>query len=288
MGTRVASLDPSLDPETKRVIALLDFGDPRALQMSNGVDFGATGFLQNTTHWPRTTVSLDPHAANIQILVEWFIDGFYRKSDPSSHVRVIVGTNNHGPNVTLQHGAAWGRMVNDIAAWVQANGIAGRVDVAGGYDVEINWSTPAIARAWVDGYNATAQWALYDFGDAQGCPPCDNGWTMHDLWYVAWGAPFDRPLPEIYNRSGKTARNWAALNQFSQGEPGGVPPYDALLSQSQACAQDPAPCSHDGTDNTPQEAWTLYTSYAEGDGIFQVPPPGSVDIKNCFQAGCAP
>lgn len=77
--------------------------------------------------------------------------------------------------------------------------------------MEVGWNTASSTRNWVDGYNSTANYRLYDYGDdAGGVNPGVDGWTADD-GYVAYGAPRDWPVPEIYNTQCATL-GWGLIN----------------------------------------------------------------------------
>ncbi|CAN5552268.1 hypothetical protein BH20CHL6_BH20CHL6_07270 [soil metagenome] len=201
--------------------------------------------------------------------VQQYARGFYLCSGANydSHVKVVVGTSTYGIGRNLgsleaaRHGAAWAGMVNSINAWLRDRGYRSQAGVVGGNDIEVSWSTPGMARAWVDGYDAAASWPYYNFGDAAGCPtsgttgsprPCGGQWTQEDVWYVAYGVPSAYAVPEIYRNDGALARQWQQISLYGYLRTGWRVVYRGSLTQYGACQQrscDPS------LDNTPRQGW---------------------------------
>ena len=111
-----------------------------------------------------------------------------------------------------QHGKAWAQMVGTLNDWVQAQGYASRVSVAGATDIELAWNSARITHAWVDGFDDYDQgkYVYYNFGTCEGCdiginlsvPPDPNkdmtgDWTHAKVHYSAWGVAPAWPIPEI-------------------------------------------------------------------------------------------
>jgi hypothetical protein len=200
-------------------------------------------------------------------------------------MRIIVGTSNYGSDVTQDHGRAWGRMVNDIAAKVVEKGYSRQVDVAGGSDMELAWNTPQATRSWVEGYAETSTRYLYNFGDAQACPQssttsvaraCDHGWTQEDVYFISWFAGPTLSLPQIYNTRGAQARQWQQLSLFAYLKSEGSAMFIAgALTQYQACQQ--RGC--EGTDNTAEAGWTSLRDVLNDDPRTAQMLPWSTDIK---------
>jgi len=88
------------------------------------------------------------------------------------------------------------------------------VQVWGGSDIEVEYSTQANSINWVNGYSGR----YVDFGDAQGCPSCINGWTDYGVWFVSWGAPPAYPFPEIYYSH--QVNEWTNIAQYSVNSQG--------------------------------------------------------------------
>ena len=234
-------------------VVILDFGAPRY----NGTEYGTTLFSRP----PRFTASI----AGIETSVKAFLDG-YHSCAGNGMVTVAVGTSNDGRQVTAAHGLAWGEMIVRLNAYISGP-LGDRLSVVGASDIELLFSPPAIARAWVDGYrSASPDIGFFNYGDAANCPPrraCLGGWTQGDIFYVSWGNPpggdgRSFPIPEIYynpppsDAGPVNALQWVNIaTLYSSSSPMKIP---AALTQWQACIDRPSrpPCS---PTNTPVQAW---------------------------------
>ncbi len=148
MGASLARAQLAGGTAQDQVVAL-PFGDATiGVDRTGQPQYGATGFSRTT---PLSFI-------DIATLVESYAFGYYGalSENTTLHVRIVVGTNNHGKNVTSTHGAAWGRMVNAIASTVVAAGLSSQVDIAGGFDAEVGYNDPVTTRAWIDGYSSLA------------------------------------------------------------------------------------------------------------------------------------
>ncbi len=156
---------------------------------------------------------------------EFFISNWYQASNSCPRLTLGLGTNNSylcenspAPCDPAQAGAAWAASVDRLAAWVAAAGMQWQVNVVAADDIEGDgyppWSCATTTRAFVDGYASGSQThtRLYDFGDPFTSSNC---FTLQDLYYVAWGAPLDYSLPEVY--SGCFLGHWTDGSACSPG-----------------------------------------------------------------------
>src|SRR5207244_6216601 len=74
------------------------------------------------------------------------------QANQNMHVRIVIATNNSASTVTFNQGQEWAKMVNDAASRIRTRGYAGRIDIAGGNDMEPDFNDPQSTRDWVDGY----------------------------------------------------------------------------------------------------------------------------------------
>ena len=167
------------------------------------------------------------------------------------------------------HGKAWANMVNAVNHWIKVQGYFSRVDAVGANDMEISWNTPENTRGWVDGYDSSNLYALYNYGDAAGCPTrsypnwtCNPPWTREDVWYVSFGVGAAYPLPLIYSRDGANAQQWALLSLYSYTQHGARMDIKGSFTQYQACQQFPDGCGT-GLNNTPSQGWTQLKNRAK-------------------------
>jgi len=169
-------------PGAQDGLVILDFGKPT----NNNGELGVSGMYVNGHVNMPTIVELVKEVAD-----------FYRScsaADPSSHLRIGIGTSNYGSNVTYAHGAAWANVVNQVNNWLISKGYFARVDAYGASDLELSWNTPSVTINWVNGYDSANLYPLINFGAAEGCPTrldptlnCSNGWTSEQRWYISYG-----------------------------------------------------------------------------------------------------
>jgi hypothetical protein len=171
---------------------------------------------------------------------------------------VAVSTSNSG-GVTVENGYSggvrWAQLVADAAV-----GADPRVVMSAGVDLEPGWGPPGQARAWVDGYVATSQQRLWNFGSADGCPQtylskltCNNGWTVDDvIWVSSRAGGQVVAMPQLHTQSGSLARQWAVLAERAvrTGEPMRIA---AVGVQTAACAQ-----VRGGCPTTGESAWNAW------------------------------
>ncbi|MDQ7096590.1 hypothetical protein REC12_23625 [Desulfosporosinus sp. PR] len=211
-------------------LVILDFGEPTA-----------TGsLLVNGTSL--TTAQIVTYTEN-------FLGGFWAGTPSWPHVTVAIGTNNCGSNVTNATGQAWGNSVNAVNAYIASAGFTSQETAIGANDMEIDWNTASTTRNWVDGYNSTANYRLYDYGDDAGGLYPGNGWTANDVWYVAYGAPKNWPVPEIYNSNCATL-DWGPMNQWAVANKSAAINFMGTLTEYAA----------DSSTFTPSQGWTALSN----------------------------
>ncbi len=158
-------------------LVILDFGEPHTSQGVYG-----TSSVHTNLFWSDTDIA----DAARQFILAW-------NANPSAcRLKLAIGLSNH----------------KQITVW-------------GAYDAETTWDGADRTRQFVNGFNGndTSRVPLLDFGDMrQGAPLTDpdtgqaeQTWTNEDRYYVAWKAPYDISLPEIYDPS--TLQDWVSLQQ---------------------------------------------------------------------------
>ena len=165
--------------------------------------------------------------SRVKTAVEKFIQGYNDNPKHTANITLIVGINNNLsgtsyqlPNTTSEyyaHGAAFKNMVASIST-------SGHVNyIHAGIDAELNWNTPALTRAWVDGFSQTGSSKfLYNFGDHAGRtddfsgetdPIFNNGWHASDIQYISYGNPPSYCVPEIYSQG--CSNEWVYQKKWS-------------------------------------------------------------------------
>lgn len=252
-------------PGAQNRIVVLDFGEP---SLHNGV-YGA--FLYDGAFADRPTIAA---------LAESFATYYYRctEADVDSVLTLSLGTNNDGSQIAnnaYQQGRAWGNLVNTVVSWAMSTGFNRQVKVHGASDMELGWNGSADTLSWLDGFDSISASAVYDYGDANSCPPlgsCANGWSQEDLYQkVAGRSSVARGLPEVYSTG--QAREWSHLAGYASVYHSSTVYYTGTLAQFKACMQEG--CT---ADNTPDEAWTALYNELQSDSRTQQSPRWSDDI----------
>lgn len=163
-----------------------------------------------------------------------YAHGFYvcTGSNTSAQLRIAIGTNNYSnfsknagmtDAEVVGFGKAWADMIDSAESTVYAS-YGNQVDVVGAADIEVGWGTAATARSWVTAYDSVNNWAMYDFGDAAGCPTsgatsspdnCGNSWDQDDLYFIAWGSPSAAAVPENYRADNVMAKQWQQISRWA-------------------------------------------------------------------------
>ncbi len=227
------------------------------------LDFGGQIYHADGT-WGTQLVNGGAFISNAQIEagVDRFATGFYQcTTGNTTHIRIVVGTNNSLGFVNDVAGAQWAGLVNRIADYVRVN-YGSQIDVSGGNDLEVDFSTWYPVYLWIQGWNANAQHVFHDFGDAAGCYPYNppgyidqcrgsiNTWTRENIWYKSTGSG-SRAIPEIFYDGNQG--QWQKVSLYSYVNHGGqLINFWGALTQENACSTN-GPCP--GT-LTPSQGWT--------------------------------
>jgi hypothetical protein len=236
-------------------IVILNFGTPVSTAGPGGNELGTD--LNSDV---KVTI------AQIETAVQYFAIG-YRGclSDLNSSVTFAIGTNNYyAGSVTYAHGAAWAQMINRLNAWRPSNYIP-YLQFNGAFDAENGWNSPTITRNWISGYASVANAFYYFFGTAEGCPypanptwACNTAaypeWTQDDVLYMAWGAYFALPVPEIYTTDESNAQQWYWLSLYAASSSiYGKIRFQGSLTQQGACN------THSCQPNENNSPWAGYS-----------------------------
>lgn len=176
-------------------VVVLDFGEPQYLG----------GGVYGTYDFGNTTISDSDilHAAANFALGAWNCRG-------SHFITIAIGTSNYGGTVTTNAGSAWGQMVASVESYITNNNYTSVVGADGAIDAETEWNSFSTTSNFVNGYNSVNnhRW-LWDYGD-----DTPGYWSDYDVWYVAYGAGDERPLPEIYYNADAT-QDWAPVAEWA-------------------------------------------------------------------------
>ena len=235
-------------------IVVLDFGAPCYVVNAQNV-YGTQLFGDYTVCVPDST---------IQGLVSAWIRGY--ESDHgagTTPITLAIGTSNSltgvDPGYTLTNaqmqvtGQDWYQQV--VAATGTA-GLAAPVTAWGASDMEQsssgNWYPGTPTVDWAQGYSSASPAKsncsqsqtgyLADYGDdVLGGSGSGDGWTVSQVYQVAWGIPAACAVPEIYHST--MASEWQALSQWgSQNSSSGAIIFTGVMTES-------------GAGYTPTQGW---------------------------------
>lgn len=208
------------------------------------LDFGAPCFVPNTSTYGAQMFlgQVCVPDSSIKTLVEDWIAGY--ESDHGAGTPLLtlsVGTSNslngidNPPSYALTNsqmqtsGQDW---YQQLVAAVDTSGLAAPLVIWGASDMEQsgsgNWYSGTPTVAWMTGYGSASP-AHYscslgtsgfvaDYGDdVLGGGGSAYGWTVGQVYQVAWGIPAACPLPEIYYPG--MASEWEALSQWGSRTP---------------------------------------------------------------------
>jgi hypothetical protein len=247
-------------------LVVLDFGSPCYVPDATSV-YGVEMFNEQV-------LTCIP-ASSLRPLVENWISG-YESQNQSSTVNLTlgIGTSNSyngvDPNYALtdaQMSASGQSWYQTLVAAIPTSGLAAPLTIWGAADLEQasdnDWYPGAATVDWVQGFDgaSTARSAcplnqngyLADYGDdILGGSGSEDGWTVAQVYDVAWGFPGSCAEPEIYYSDLATEWEdlsaWGAANGesaisfsgvMSEVEAGSLSPNDAWSALESATNQDP-------------------------------------------------
>jgi hypothetical protein len=194
--------------------AVLDFGAPALVN-------GAYGMLLHDLN--NTFASNSAIEASIQS----FSDGYHRCWPGYGSIEIAMGTNNGyipagwSSSTAYTAGQKLHGWVDTLQSYMNAHAYNLQV-AAGADDIELRWSGASITRSMIDGFNSlSSPVSLLDYGDDAGGPctsGCGGNWTTDNVYYVAYQASDDFPVPEIYYTADAT-QDWVptAIAEQSKG-----------------------------------------------------------------------
>jgi hypothetical protein len=240
----------------EKATVLLDFGGQLSSLEGTKPIFGSEDFTNK----------------EIQELSYAFAQGYYvcdAESGITGYLLLGIGTNND-LTATKAAGETWASNVRAVANRVLEDpSMTEAVSIAGGSDLETNYSDGSDAYAWAKAYNESTSSLYIDYGDAGGCPqhthnngacPTEHeGWDQNLEYLLAWGLETADGTPEIYHHS--MADEWAQIELYA---------WDHL----EGCMYLLGPLN-EGSESTygPTEAWNTFKSVLREVLIESAEPP---------------
>ncbi len=210
-GCRAAHGSPGL--------VILDWGQP--------VSFG------NSTYGTYDFGGHDDTDTAILHAVANFAQGVWDCRSSSTDIAIGIGESNYYSDYAIPlttsawyaDGRQWGMMVNSIQSFITNN----HYTVVGAYgagDLEVEWENFTLTSSLVNGYNSVTSQVYFDFGDDS-----PGWWSSYQVWYVAYGARDNLPLPEIYYNADATY-DWEPLDVWACRYEGGPIYFKGTMSEN--------------------------------------------------------
>jgi hypothetical protein len=210
LGEYDGTYDNSVCTNNQTTLALLNFGQ---VAYQSGGGYGGYGTYDFAFGYPFVSDS------TILVAAERYIQGYSNTTGTCPHLKVVLGVNNYnqcpygGACSPATAGAQWGTLVNDLHKWVVSQNYQSYISVIAGSDMEQpsggqSWDCYSKTQSFVDGFggNDPSGAVFLDYGTAWLQNDC---WNASQVYYVAYGAPKDYPLPEIYFQS--ALNSWTGL-----------------------------------------------------------------------------
>lgn len=213
------------------------------------LDFGCSSYNSSTSSYGTQLVGGGAFVDQTTIAnaVNQFIIGYNSNINHNQAIFVTVGASNDksGAYPIPLTTACWNYSGKCWADMIQYGISQNRQGLActcqGASDMELDWNTPSLTRAWVDGFSSedVTDICVYDYGDNAGSydngsgmtytDNRDNGWTTSDVWYVSYGCPWACAIPEIYYTS--QANQWYHVSLWALNNQGGKIYFDGVMSE---------------------------------------------------------
>lgn len=196
------------------------------------LDWGQPVYFGNNTYGTYDFGGHDDTDAAILHAVADFVQGVWYCRTRYTNIAIGVGQSNYYSGYAIPlttaawyaDGQQWGMMVNSIQSFIVNNHYT-VVGASGAGDLEVEWQNFTLTSSLVNGYNRATTRIYFDFGDAS-----PGWWSAYQLWYVAYGAKDNLPLPEIYYNADATY-DWEPLDIWACYNEGGPIYFKGAMSE---------------------------------------------------------
>jgi len=205
------------------------------------LDWGQPVYFGNNTYGTYDFGGHDDTDTAILHAVANFAQGVWYCRTRSTNIAIGIGESNYFSDhaIPLTTGAwyadgqQWGQMVNSVQSFLTNNHYT-VVGANGAGDLEVEWMNFTLTSSLVNGYNSVTSHIYFDFGDDS-----PGWWSNYQVWYVAYGAKDNLPLPEIYYNSDATY-DWEALDLWACHYEGGPIYFKGTMSEDVSGTNSPA------------------------------------------------
>lgn len=197
------------------------------------LDWGQPVYFGNNTYGTYDFGGHDDTDAAILHAVADFAQGVWYCRIGSTDIAIGIGQSNYYSGYAIPlttsawyaDGQQWGNMVNSVQSFITNNHYT-VVGANGAGDLEVEWQNFTLTSSLVNGYNSVTSHIYIDFGDAS-----PGWWSSYQLWYVAYGARDNLPLPEIYYNADATY-DWEPLDIWACNNEGGPIYFKGVMSEA--------------------------------------------------------
>lgn len=198
------------------------------------LDWGQPVYLGNNVYGTYDFGGHDDSDTAILHAVANFAQGvWYCRTSSTDIALAIAESNYYSDNAIPLTSAAWfadgwqwGMIVNNLQSFLVSNHYNTVVGANGAGDLEVEWANFSLTSSMVNGYNNITSHVYFDFGDDS-----PGWWSNYQVWYVAYGARDNLPLPEIYY-DGDATYDWELLNVWACNNEGGPMYFKGIMSEN--------------------------------------------------------
>ncbi|GAC1342153.1 MAG: hypothetical protein NVSMB27_00640 [Ktedonobacteraceae bacterium] len=205
------------------------------------LDWGQPVYFGNGTYGTYDFGGNDDTDTAILHAVANFAQGVWDCRTGSTNIALGIGESNYYSDHAIPlttaawyaDGQQWGLLVNRVQSFLTTNRYT-VVGANGAGDLEVEWSDFTLTSSLVNGYNSVTSHVYFDFGDDS-----PGWWSNEQVWYVAYGARDNLPLPEIYY-NGDAIYDWESLDVWACRYEGGPIYFKGIMSEYVTGTNSPA------------------------------------------------
>ncbi len=226
----------SLYESTTSVTTMMSQGCSAAAEPAGLIilDWGQPVYLGKNVYGTYDFGGNNDSIAAIKTAIENFVQGVWNCHNSATNLAVALAESNYYSGHAIPQtvsawyadGSRWGQMVSNLQSYIAANHYNSVIGAYGAGDLEVEWESFKLTKALVDGYNHATTRLYFDFGDDS-----PGYWTNYQVWYVAYGAKDNLPIPEIYFNADATY-DWEPLSVWACSSEGGPIYFKGTMAEN--------------------------------------------------------
>ena len=205
------------------------------------LDWGQPVYFGNNTYGTYDFGGHDDTDSAILHAVANFAQGVWYCRIYSTNIAIAVGQSNYYSDYAIPltsaawyaDGQQWGIMINNLQSFM-SNNHYNVVGANGAGDLEVEWANFTLTSSLVNGYNSVTSHVYFDFGDDS-----PGWWSNYQVWYIAYGAKDNLPLPEIFYNA-DAIYDWEPLNVWACIYEGGPMYIKGTIAEAVSGTNSPA------------------------------------------------